>query len=70
MCYNHRVPTTNGPMGITDYCHRMAQAYVCQVAFDQVVGGTIPPSIYDLAPSNLYYALATIGTQTDDQDWW
>jgi hypothetical protein len=58
-------------MGLINYCYRMAQAYVCQVALDEIMGGpAIPPSIYDLAPSNLYYALATICTQTDDQDWW
>jgi hypothetical protein len=57
-------------VGIIDYCYRMAQAYVCQVAMDEIMGAAIPPSIYDLTPSNLYYAVATIGTQTDDQDWW
>lgn len=57
-------------MGIIDYCYRMAQAYICQVARDEIMGAAIPPSIWDLTPDNLYYAIATIGTQTDDQDWW
>jgi hypothetical protein len=57
-------------MAHIDYCYRLAQAYICQVAIDQIVGGTIPPSIYDLAPTNLYYAVATISLITDDQEWW
>lgn len=53
-----------------DYCYRMIEAYICQVALDAIMGGNIPPSIYDLTPINLYYAVANIGSQTDEQEWW
>jgi hypothetical protein len=58
-------------MAHIDYCYRLAQAYICQVILDEIMGYVaIPPSIYDLAPTNLYYAVATISLITDDQEWW
>lgn len=53
-----------------DYCYRIIQAYICQVVLDTTIMGNNIPTPYDLTPINLYYAVANIGNQTDEQDWW
>jgi hypothetical protein len=52
-----------------DYCYRLANAFICQVIIDSIVG-SIPPSIYDFTPCNLYYAVAVISCEEEEQDWW